>query len=168
MVPGEPGPVVESLKIASGADGFLQEVHPKLRPVEVAVRGVVLAGTCQSPRDVEESLASASAAAVKVAGLLNTGELELDPYVARVNADRCDGTGACLAECAYDGALRIVEAEIDGKVVRKAVVNEAFCTGCGACVAVCPNRAIDVNGWTLDQFEAMVDAILLEPAEVLR
>ncbi|MEN8149587.1 MAG: CoB--CoM heterodisulfide reductase iron-sulfur subunit A family protein [Planctomycetota bacterium] len=166
MVPADPGPIATSLKIASGSDGFLQEVHPKLRPVEVAVRGVVLAGTCQSPRDVEETCASASAAAVKVAGLLNSGELELDPYVARVNKDRCDGTGACLAECEYDGALEIVSAEIDGKTVRKAVVHEAFCTGCGACVAACPNRAIDVNGWTLDQFGAMVDEILAVPEEV--
>ncbi len=166
MEPADVGALAESLKLPAGADGFLQEVHPKLRPVEMAVAGVVLAGTCQSPRDIEESCASASAAAVKVAGLLTRGYVELEPYVARVNADRCEGTGICLSQCEYDGALEIVETEVDGKVIRKAVVNEALCTGCGACVAVCPTRAIDINGWTLDQFEAMVDVMCADPMEV--
>ncbi len=166
MEPADVGPLAESLKLPAGADGFLQEVHPKLRPVEMAVAGVVLAGTCQSPRDIEESCASASAAAVKVAGLLTRGHVDLEPYVARVNADRCEGTGTCLSQCEYDGALKIVESVIDGRAIRKAVVNEALCTGCGACVAVCPTRAIDINGWTLDQFEAMVDAMCADPVEV--
>ncbi len=166
MEPADVGALAQSLKLPAGTDGFLQEVHPKLRPVEMAVAGVVLAGTCQSPRDIEESCASASAASVTVAGLLTRGHVELEPYVARVNAERCEGTGTCLTQCEYDGALQIVETEVDGKTIRKAVVNEALCTGCGACVAVCPTRAIDISGWTLDQFEAMVDEICADPMEV--
>ncbi len=166
MEPAEVGALAQTLKFPSGADGFLQEVHPKLRPVELAVAGVVLAGTCQSPRDIEESCASASAAAVKVAGLLTRGYVELEPFVARVSAERCEGAGACVSQCEYEGALKVVEAEVDGQTVRKAVVNGALCTGCGACVAVCPTRAIDISGWTLDEFEAMVDAICADPMEV--
>lgn len=159
MEPADVTREVEALKLSRGQDGFLQEVHPKLRPVETAVAGIVLAGTCQSPRDISETCASASAAAIKVAGILTRGYVELEPYVARVDLERCEGTGACVDECEYDGALGLQEVEIDGQVVRRAVINEALCVGCGCCVAVCPTRAIDVNGWTLDQFEAMVDAI---------
>ncbi len=159
MEPSDITREVEALKLSRGQDGFLQEVHPKLRPVETAVAGIVLAGTCQSPRDITETCASASAAAIKVAGILTKGHVELEPYVARVDLDRCDGTGACVSECEYDGALALQEVEVGGQQAMRAVINEALCVGCGCCVAVCPTRAIDVNGWTLDQFEAMVDAI---------
>ena len=64
-----------------------------------------------------------------------------------------------MSECEYDGALALQEVEVGGQQAMRAVINEALCVGCGCCVAVCPTRAIDVNGWTLDQFEAMVDAI---------
>jgi heterodisulfide reductase subunit A len=169
MEAGDPGAIADALKLSRGKDRFLQEVHPKLRPVETAVAGVVLAGTCQSPRDVGETLASASAAAMKAAVILSRGHVELEPYVAHVDPARCDGTGACVSECEYDGALRLEDVEVGGESVRRAVVNDALCVGCGACVAVCPRRAIDVNGWTLGQFEAMVDAICAaEPAEAGR
>jgi heterodisulfide reductase subunit A2 len=159
MEPADITKEVEALKLSRGQDGFLQEVHPKLRPVETAVAGIVLAGTCQSPRDITETCASASAAAIKVAGILTKGHVELEPYVAKVDLDRCDGTGVCVNECEYDGALVLQEVEVGGQQVTRAVINEALCVGCGCCVAVCPTRAIDVNGWTLDQFEAMVDSI---------
>jgi heterodisulfide reductase subunit A len=62
--------------------------------------------------------------------------------------------------CLNEGALNLVEMEIDGKKVKRAQVAPAFCLGCGACVAVCPENAIDINGWTLKQYEAMVDMIV--------
>ena len=81
------------------------------------------------------------------------------PALARVARGRlCTGCGLCPPECSYDGALMMTEK--NGKKV--AVVNPALCKGCGACVAVCPTRAINVAGWTLDQFDAMVDAIARE------
>jgi heterodisulfide reductase subunit A len=95
--------------------------------------------------------------------LLAGGSVELDPFVAHVDAVRCIGDGACLDECPCSGALTMEEYD-DG--TRKAVVNAAICTGCGACVAVCPTRAIDLNGWSLDSYEAMVDAFLASRAEV--
>jgi len=160
MMPSDIKDLVDYLKIPVGADRFLLEVHPKLRPVELAVNGVVLAGACQAPKDITEACASASAAAVKVAGLLTRGYVELEPFVARVDPDRCEGHGLCAQECAYEGAITFHEGEKDGRKIKQARVNPAVCVGCGACVAVCPTRAIDINGWTLDQFEAMVDAIV--------
>jgi heterodisulfide reductase subunit A len=154
--------LVEMMKLPVGADRFLQEVHPKLRPVELSVAGINLAGTCQSPMDIGEACVGASSAAVKAASLLSRGFVELDPFVAEVDLERCTGTGACVEACLRDGALRMVEVEVKGKKVSRAQVNQALCTGCGACVAVCPANAINVRGWTLKQYEAMVDIIAAE------
>ena len=67
-----------------------------------------------------------------------------------------------MEACLVDGALRIQEMEVDGQMVQRAEVAPALCTGCGACVAVCPENAIDINGWTLKQYEAMVDRIVAD------
>jgi heterodisulfide reductase subunit A len=157
MQPADVSSLVDSLKLPVGADRFLQEVHPKLRPVELSVQGVLVAGTSQAPKDITETVASASAASAKAIGLLSIGHVELDPFVAHVDATLCEGVGACVAECPYPGALELRE-YADG--AKRTIVNPALCSGCGACVAVCPTRAIDLAGWTLDQYEAMVDAIL--------
>ena len=141
-----------------GADRFLQEVHPKLRPVEMAVNGILLAGTCQAPMNIEETLSAAAAAASKAAILLSREAVELDPFVAQVDAEQCMGCDRCLPECAYTGAL--VKEAGNGKPVRRVQVNPGLCVGCGACVAVCPTRAIDLKGWTLDQSDAMVDVLV--------
>ncbi|HEY3284152.1 MAG TPA: CoB--CoM heterodisulfide reductase iron-sulfur subunit A family protein [Armatimonadota bacterium] len=164
MVPRDISGLVGLLKLPTGTDRFLQEVHPKLRPVELANNGILLAGTCQGPMDIGESCAAAQAAASKASILLAKPTIELDPFVARVNEARCDGCGRCLAECSYGGALTMVERAAGSGTRRVAEVNPALCSGCGACVAVCEPRALDVAGWTLDQFDAMVDAITAEPA----
>ena len=162
MVPRDISNLVETLKLPRSADGFLQEVHPKLRPVELAVNGVLIAGTCQAPMDITESCAAASAAAAKAAVILSKGYIELDPFVAEVNPELCQGEAKCVEECKYTRAISLVEREIDGEKVKRAEVNPALCKGCGMCVAVCPHGAIQVAGWQLDQFEAMVDAILAD------
>jgi len=97
---------------------------------------------------------------------LSRGYVELDPFVAEVDIQKCVGTGSCVEACLSDGALRLVEMEVNGQKVQRAQVIPAFCTGCGACVAVCPENAIDVNGWTLKQYEAMVDRIVSEEVGV--
>lgn len=162
MMPGDIGDLIEQMKLSTGEDGFLQEVHPKLRPVEVAVNGVLLAGTAQGPMNVQETLSAAGAAAVKAAAMFAKEDVELNPYVAEVDLTRCRGEAICVTQCDYEGALQMVQMEVDGQTVERAQVNAGLCVGCGACVAVCPHRAIDVNGWRLDQFEAMVDGIAAE------
>ncbi len=157
----------EMLKLPRSSDGFLQEVHPKLRPVELAAKGLFIAGTCQGPMDITESCSSASAAASKATALLARGFIELDPFVAGVDLEKCTGgegcRAACVEECRYLHAVKIDEVEFKGKRVKKAVVSPALCSGCGMCAAVCPYRAIQVEGWRLDQYEDMVDALLAEP-----
>jgi len=156
MIPGQIEDLIEAMKLATGEDGFLQEVHPKLRPVELAVNGILLAGTAQGPMNVQETLSAAGAAAVKVAAMFATEDVELNPYVATVDLALCCGEAQCVTQCDYEGALRMVQMDVDGVMVERAQVNAGLCVGCGACVAVCPHRAIDLNGWRLDQFEAMV------------
>ena len=164
MEPNDVSDLVEMMKLPVGADRFLLEVHPKLRPVELPVGGVLLAGTCQAPFDIGESVSAAGAAAAKAAALLARGHVELDPFVAEVDLSRCSGTGACVDACLKEGALTMTDVDLDGKTVRRAQVTPALCLGCGACVAVCPENAININGMTLKQYEAMVDSIVSETA----
>jgi heterodisulfide reductase subunit A len=162
MVPRQIEDLVQMLKISRGNDRFLLEAHPKLRPVETAVNGVILAGTAQGPMNIQESLAAASAASAKVSTLLGQGKVELPPFVARVDESKCNGTGACVETCVYDGAIALQTFTENGKDAKRAVVTPANCTGCGACVGVCPTRAIDIQAWTLEQYDAMVDAIAMD------
>jgi heterodisulfide reductase subunit A2 len=165
MEPGDIGALVELAKAPVGADGFLLEVHPKLRPVESAIAGLLLAGAAQAPMDITEATSAASAAVAKVATLLAHDYVEMEPFVARVDPARCTGSGACLEACRYAGAIALQEVEVEeGVFVRRAYVNPVDCKGCGACVPVCPSAAIDVQGWEMDQFRAMVDAICEDPA----
>jgi heterodisulfide reductase subunit A len=160
MEPHNIGDLVDMMKLPTGADRFLQEVHPKLRPVELANTGILLAGTCQAPMDIGEACAGAQAASAKASALLARGYVELDPFVAEVDQDRCSGAGKCVEVCPIDDAVILVDMQIEGQTVKRARVNPALCTGCGICVAVCPDNALDIKGWTLKQYEEMVDAIV--------
>lgn len=160
MEPNDIEDLVRLMKLPVGLDRFLLEVHPKLRPVELRNKGIFLAGTCQAPMDVGEACNTASAAASKVSILLSKGYVELDPFVAEVDPEKCEGTGACVEACLRSGAIELVEDERDGKLVRQARVRPVLCLGCGACVAVCPTGAIQIRGASLEQYEAMIDAIV--------
>ena len=154
------GDLVEMMKLPTGVDRFLQEVHPKLRPVELANTGILLAGTCQAPMDIGEACSAAQAASAKATSLLARGYVELDPFVAQVDPERCSGAGQCAEVCPIDDAIVLADVRIEGQMVKRARVNPALCTGCGICVAVCPDNAVDIKGWTLRQYEEMVDAIV--------
>ncbi|MCK5100550.1 MAG: CoB--CoM heterodisulfide reductase iron-sulfur subunit A family protein, partial [Desulfobacteraceae bacterium] len=158
--PDDVSGLASMMKLPIGTDKFLLEVHPKLRPVEFPITGIYLAGTCQAPMDAGEACNAAGAAAVKASALLSKGYIELDPFVAEVDLDKCQGHGACVEACLKEGALNLVKVDIDGKTVKRAQVTAAMCLGCGACAAVCPEKAIDINGWALKQYEDMVDAIV--------
>ena len=157
--PSEKGAMVSAMKLPIGNDGFLLEVHPKLRPVELSVEGVMVAGTAQAPMSTDETASAACAASSKAARILKRDHVSLDPVVARVDPTRCEGEGLCVEACSYDGAIELKSMEIDGKTVKRAVVNPVLCKGCGACVAVCPHRAVDIVGCTLDQLYCQIDGL---------
>jgi heterodisulfide reductase subunit A2 len=162
MMPGPVADLIDLFKIAPGSDRFLLEVHPKLRPVETAVNGIVIAGTAQGPMNIQESCAAAGAAASRVAVLLRQGKVELEPYMAEVDLDRCQGSGECVRVCPQDGAIHMEAMFLNGRTVPRAVITPANCNGCGVCVSACPNRAIDLRGWRLDSYDAMVDALVAD------
>jgi heterodisulfide reductase subunit A len=167
VMPRQIDDLIRMLKISPGTDRFLLEVHPKLRPVETAVPGIILAGTAQGPMNIQESCASAAAAASKVAILLGQGLVELEPFVAWVDPGRCNGSGECVKVCCYEDAITLETISEGDQKITKAVITPANCVGCGACVSACPNQAIDVQGWSLSQYEAMIEAIASEiPMEV--
>ena len=153
MVPHDISELVGMYHCAIGADGFLLEVHPKLRPVELAVSGMFLAGTCQGPMDITESCAAAAAAASKAAALVAQGQVEMDPFVASVDETRCTGCQTCLTVCPYDAISRDEARGI-------AVISEARCTGCGTCAAACPSNAIQQAGFTDRQIFSELEMLL--------
>jgi heterodisulfide reductase subunit A2 len=167
MMPRDIGGLIDLTKAPVGSDGFLLEVHPKLRPVESAIPGLFLAGTARAPMDITESTSSASATAAKASTMLAGEDVKMEPFVARVDPSRCDGCGLCLEACHYAGAISLHEVEIEeGLVEKRAYVNPVACKGCGACVPACPVAALDVQGWEIEQYRAMVDAITSAPAEI--
>ena len=151
--------IAEMLRIPTGRDGFFLEAHPKLRPVETLTEGIFIAGCCQSPKDISESVAQASAAASKVPSLLAKGEIEVEPAVATVDEMLCSGCGVCVAVCPFN-ALEMLKAEAKEK---QAVVSvqHASCKGCGSCASACPSKAITVKNQNDEQFFAQIDAVSL-------
>jgi len=162
MIPRAESPEVQSmLKIAKGVEGFFTEAHAKLRPLDTPTDGIFLAGTVQGPKDITDSAAMGSAAAAKASVPLAKGKVDLEPVVAHVELDKCDGCAMCVEPCTFK-AISIEEHKEGDKVKKRAVVNEALCKGCGACAATCPPKAIYVKHFTLEQIAAMINALLAE------
>ena len=140
--------------------GFYNEVHPKLRPVEVSTAGVFLAGACQSPKDIPESVAMASAAASKSLVLFGSDFLEREPTVAKVNESICAGCFYCRKVCAYN-AIEIKEIkDRQGKLLKTvAYVNSGLCQGCGTCNAVCTSKAVELIGFNDEEIYAEINAL---------
>jgi heterodisulfide reductase subunit A len=157
MVPRKNEEMVGILKLPLGRDGFFNEIHPKLRPVETMVDGILIAGTCQGPKSSAESVASGLAAVTQSASVLKKGVAELDPLVAVVDPDACTWCGKCLTACPY-GAIE--QLSLNGREV--ATISEAGCKGCGGCVPMCPENAIDLRGYTDAQITAEIDGLLEE------
>jgi heterodisulfide reductase subunit A len=141
------------LRISSGSDGFFLEAHPKLRAVDTLTEGVYLAGTCQGPKDIPDSVTQGSAAASKAAIPMSKGEVEIEPLTAVVDKNECIGCRICERVCMFN-AISIVD--------RKAQLNEALCTGCGVCAAACPTSAIQIRHFKDSQIFAMIEAALKE------
>jgi heterodisulfide reductase subunit A len=162
LVPNKDLADVSALLHASrSADGFLLEAHPKLRPLESAVAGVFLAGTCQGPKDIPDTVAQASGAAAKALDLLSHGEIELEPLKAIVDEDLCSGCKICTSICPFL-ALEMKTDVIEGKEIPRAEVIEAMCQGCGLCSSACPTGAIKIQQYSSKQVMIQVDAALAE------
>ncbi len=147
--------LAQTLHITRDTNGFFLEAHPKLRPVESNTDGIYLAGTCQAPRDIPDTVAHASAAAAHALGLLSQEYVEVTPTVAVVRPLHCVGCGLCVEICPY-AAPTLVEER--GQVV--AQINAALCKGCGLCVASCRGKAIALRGFDDAQLLTQMETLL--------
>ena len=152
-VPAESKELAQRLHISTNADGFYNEAHPKLRPVESLTAGIYLAGTGQGPKDIPETVSQAGAAAAKVLQLFSRDEMKAEPTIAQVAPELCSACGLCVKACPY-GARQIDE------ILNLATVNPALCQACGACAAACPNKASVVRNWTPAQILFMADVLV--------
>ena len=147
------------LKVPIGDGGFFLEAHIKLRPVEFAMDGIYVAGSCRWPADIRESIAQGYAAASEAAIPLRQGMVKVEAITATVDPKICKGCGTCALVCPFD-AIELKESEIrglEGKIVSE--VNTALCKGCGLCAAACPNGAVQQRGFTDMQLLSMVNAL---------
>jgi heterodisulfide reductase subunit A len=140
--------------ISCSTEGFFLEKHPKLAPVNTASDGVFLAGACQGPKDIPDTVAQADAAAAQALALVDAGVIELEPNTAWVDQDLCSGCKTCIPLCPYTAISRDEEK-------KKAVVDEALCKGCGTCVAACPSGAAQQRLFTDDQLYEEIEGVLI-------
>ena len=145
--------LARKLNITVGADGFFLEAHPKLGPVETTTDGIYLAGCCQGPKDIVDSISQGHAAAVKAAIPLLLGKVKKQPLVASIEAEVCSGCRLCENSCEFS-ALVFDERK---KIM---TVNEALCRGCGACSVVCPSGANQLKNYTKKQVFEMISALV--------
>jgi heterodisulfide reductase subunit A len=151
VVPELPAGLVSSLGIHMDADGFFSEADAKWRPVEALKEGVVACGLAHSPRSIDETVATAEAAAQRCLRILSKERLASGSTVARVHPSLCSLCERCIASCPYDA--RTVDEERN-----TIIVNAAMCQGCGVCAAVCPNAAAVLDGLDRKQVLSVIDA----------
>lgn len=149
------GEIAALLKLSSSADGFFLEAHPKLRPVDTAMQGVFLAGCCQGPKDITDTVAQAKAAAASALIPLVRGTVPVESATAVVDPELCAGCGMCVDVCPFDAPA------LDA-LWGFSRVNAVLCKGCGACAVTCPSKAISLQHFTAEQILAQVDALMME------
>jgi heterodisulfide reductase subunit A len=140
------------LKLARSSDGFFMEAHPKLRPVDTAMAGIFLAGCCQGPKDITETIAQARAAAATAMIPLMRGQVTVEAATSIVDEELCAGCGQCASICTF-GALSLHPTR--GVMTS----NPVLCQGCGACATACPSGAITVRHFTFDQVMAQIEVV---------
>ena len=134
-------------------EGFYNEKHPKLAPTETVVEGIHVAGACQFPKDVPDSVAQGESAAAAVLSKIARGEYITEPTKAEIEDDLCSGCRNCIGLCPYLAISFDEEKEI-------AKIDSALCQGCGVCVASCPSGAIIHKGYTDKQIFAEIEGVL--------
>jgi len=153
----EPQPDAEDVRrvfgISCSSEGFFLEKHPKLAPVNTANDGVFLAGACQGPKDIPDTVAQADAAAAKALALIDAGQIELEPNTAWIDEKMCSGCRTCIGLCPY----KAITANEEKKI---AVVDPALCKGCGTCVAACPSGAAQQNLFTDEQVLEEIEGLM--------
>jgi heterodisulfide reductase subunit A len=142
--------IAETLNIGTTEDGFIKESHPKIKPVATDVQGIFVCGTAQDPKDITDSIMQATAAASKVSEY-NYGGVEIEPFIAEIDTEKCNLCGECIKRCKYK-SMSIQNDEV--------YIDPMSCTGCGKCLVGCSQRAIKVNGNIDEKIMATIKGVL--------
>jgi heterodisulfide reductase subunit A len=141
--------------ISCSTEGFFLERHPKLAPVNTFTDGIFLAGCCQSPKDIPDTVAQAGAAASEALALIDKGYVELEPDTAYIVEEDCSGCKSCLSLCPYKAITHDEEKKV-------AVINDVLCKGCGVCVAACPSGSIHQNLFENEEIFSEIEGVLVD------
>ncbi|MEW6276959.1 MAG: 4Fe-4S binding protein, partial [Bacillota bacterium] len=147
------GKISQFFKIPLNQDGFFLEAHMKLRPVDFATEGIFMAGTAHGPKNLEECIAQAKAAAGRAATILSKDVLESHGVVAQVRPEKCEACLTCVRLCPY-GAPRVKNNRVE--------IEAVVCQGCGTCAGECPNKAIQLQGYKDRMLMAMSKGLFAE------
>ncbi len=145
--------VARLFNISRSADGFFLEKHPKLDPVATMTDGIFVAGCCQGPKDIPDTVAQASAAAAEALAMISRGVVEIEAVTSVVDERLCTGCQLCLQVCPYSA----IDFDEEKGVCR---VNDALCKGCGACAGGCPSDCISLSHYTNEQILAQMEGAL--------
>jgi heterodisulfide reductase subunit A len=146
--------VARLFNISRSQDGFFLERHPKLDPVASMTDGIYIAGCCQGPKDIPDTVAQAAAAAARAIALMNRGKIEVEAATSMVVAEMCSGCRLCNQLCPYSAITFDEEKKVS-------VINDAICKGCGVCAAACPSDAIASRHFTTQQILAEIEGVLV-------
>ncbi len=151
--------IAQFLKVPLNSEGFFLEAHMKLRPVDFMTDGVFLCGLAHSPKTLDESILQAQAASARAATILARDSIELEASISHVIDEKCDGCAYCVDTCPYK-AITLLEYMWQGAVKKVVDTNESICKGCGCCQATCPKDGVQIQGFTLEQIRAQIEAAL--------
>jgi len=146
---GDAARLARMLKLGRKSSGFFLEAHPKLRPVETLTDGIFIAGCCQSPKDIQDTVAQASAAASAALKLLFAGKCGIEATTAVLDERKCISCGLCVASCPF-GAISLADKRIE----------EVLCKGCGSCAATCPTGAIEALHFKNEQIAVQIKNLI--------
>ncbi|MDR3089635.1 MAG: CoB--CoM heterodisulfide reductase iron-sulfur subunit A family protein [Desulfobulbaceae bacterium] len=153
-LPGDAVSLAQKLGLQFCGSNFFRELHPKLGPVETAVEGLFLAGCCQGPKDIPDTVSQAKGAAAAAAVPLSQGQVKIEPIISEVHPEQCSGCGICAPLCPYHA----ISLDDYGGHPR-AKIEMSACKGCGVCASACPSAAIVLHGYEDTQIFAQIEAL---------
>jgi heterodisulfide reductase subunit A len=141
--------------ISCSMDGWFTERHPKLDPVATMTDGIFIAGVCQGPKDIPDSVSQGAAAASRIQGMIAKGTVMIEPVVATIHEEHCSGCRICNNLCPYNAIEFLADKGVS-------YINAALCKGCGTCVAACPAQAISGAHFSNQQITAEIEGLLYD------